>query len=267
MTTPLPSLQQQFQDYLLGAGEAIAATINDSPKETAAALLEVYRDAYVLRLVEILGKDYPKTVQMLGEEPFDAVGRAYLRAYPSSTFTVRWFGRHLPTFLAGTAPWSDYPMLAEMAALEWALGEAFDAPDVPVIGPEAMAAVPHAGWPGLTFRLHPSLRRHEFRFAVPELWQQLEHGEAPAEPVPAYDAPVTFLIWREGLETVYRGIDPDEVWAVEQVLQGTPFGPLCDGLTEFHDAATAAGRAAQMLKQWLSDGLVVSYALSPEMST
>lgn len=267
MSEPLPTLQRQFQDYLLGVDGAIAATIGDSPRESGATLLEVYRDAYVLRLVEILGKDYPKTKEMLGEEPFDAVGRAYLRAHPSSSFSVRWFGRHLAGFLAATAPWSDYPMLAEMATLEWALGEAFDAPDVPVIGPEAMAAVPHAGWPGLTFELHPSLRRHTFKFAVPELWQQLEHGETPEEPVPAYDAPVEFLIWREGLETAYRGIDPDESWAVEQVLQGTPFGQLCDGLTQFHDPATAAGRAAQMLKQWLSDGLVVSYALSTEMST
>jgi hypothetical protein len=267
MSDPLPSLQRQFQDYLFGAGEAIAGLINDSPRESAATLLDVYRDAYVLRLVEMLGKDYPKTKEMLGEEPFDAMGRAYLRAHPSRTFSVRWFGRHLATFLAQAEPWSEYPMLAEMAALEWALGEAFDAPDVATIGPEAMAAVPHAGWPGLTFRLHPSLRRHEFKFAVPELWQQLEHGETPDEPVPAYDVPTLFLIWREGLETAYRGVDPDEAWAVDQVLQGTAFGPLCDGLTQFHDAATAAGRAAQMLKQWLSDGLVVSYALSPEMST
>lgn len=267
MSEPLPELQRQFQDYLLGADEAVAAVVNDSPKEAGAVLLEVYRDAYALRLIEILGNDYPKTKEMLGEASFDGMGRAYLRAHPSRSFSVRWFGRQLSAFLAATAPWSDYPMLAEMAALEWALGEAFDAPDVAVIGPEAMAAVPHAGWPGLTFRLHPSLRQHEFRFAVPELWQQLEHGETPPEPVPAYEAPILFLIWREGLETAYRGIDPDEAWAVEQVLQGTPFGPLCDGLTQFHDAATAAGRAAQMLKQWLSDGLVVSYALSPEMST
>jgi hypothetical protein len=267
MTEPLADLQRRFQDYLLGADERIAAAVNDSPKTDAATLLGVYRDAYVLRLVEILGKDYPKTRQMLGDDDFDAMGRAYLRSCPSRTFTVRWFGKHLARFLADTAPWSEYPMLAEMATLEWALGEAFDAPDLPVIMPDAIAAVPHAGWPGLTFSLHPSLRRHEFKFAVPELWQQLERDEAPDGVVPMYAEPTVFLIWREGLETAYRGVDPDEAWAIEEVGRGLAFGALCDGLTRFHDPAAAAGRAAQMLKQWLSDGLVTSYALSPEMST
>jgi hypothetical protein len=267
VSQPLPDLQRHFQDYLFGADERIAGTVNDSARTDRATLLEVYRDAYVLRLVEILGKDYPKTKAMLGDDDFDALGRAYLRSCPSRSFTVRWFGKHLPDFLADTQPWTDYPMLAEMARLEWLLGEAFDAPDTPVIGPDALARVPHAGWPGLTFVLHPSLRRHAFKFAVPELWQQFERDEAPDSPVPMYDAATVFLIWREGLETAYRGVDPDEAWAIEQVGQGMAFGALCDGLTQFHDAAAAAGRAAQILKQWLTDGLVVSYALSPEMST
>lgn len=267
MTEPLNLLQRHFQDYLLGGDGRIAATVNDSPRADGATLLNVYREAYALRLVEILGQDYPKTKTMLGDDNFAAMARAYLAAFPSVSFTVRWFGRHLADFLADTAPWSEHAVLAEMATLEWALGEAFDAPDVTPIGPDSIAAVPHAGWPGLTFILHPSLRRHLFHHAVPELWQQLEREEQPTLPVPAYDTPRSFLVWREGLETVYRGVDTDEAWAVDQLDQGTSFGVLCEGLTQFHDPAAAAGRAAQLLKQWLSDGLIASYALSPEMST
>jgi len=266
MSDPLPRLQRRLQDYLLGTDDSIAAAVDDSPRTDAATLLGVYRDAYALRLLEILRKDYPKTHEMLGDDHFDALGRAYLAAHPSRTFTVRWFGQYLPAFLAATAPWSDHPVLAEMATLEWALGEAFDAPDVAPIGPEAIGAVPHAGWPGLVFTLHPSLRRHAFRYKVPELWQQLEHGEEHAGEVPIYDEAVTFLVWREGLQPVYRGVEPDEAWALAQLVEGSSFGALCDGLTRFHDPATAAGRAAQMLKQWLTDGLITGYALSPEMS-
>src|ERR1051325_334428 len=107
MSDSLPALQRQFADYLFGAADGIARAVNDSPRTDRATLLGVYRDAYVLRLVEILAKDFPKTKAMLGDEAFDAMGRAYLRAHPSQSFTVRWFGRHLSLFLRDAAPWND----------------------------------------------------------------------------------------------------------------------------------------------------------------
>jgi hypothetical protein len=264
---PLAALQAALQAYLLGRQDAVPAQVNDSARTDARALLDVYRDGYALRLIEVLKKDFPKLLTMLGDDRFAAMGRAYLAAHPPSSFSVRWFGRRLAAFLAAATPWSEHGSLAEMAAFEWALGEAFDAPDAAVIGPEALAAVPHAGWPGLTFTLHPSLRRLAFRHDVPSLWQALELGEAPEAPPPREARATDHAIWRRGLEPAYRAIEPDEAWALDAAADGMAFGPLCDGLTRFHEVELAAGRAAGLLKQWLVDGLIVAYALTPESST
>ena len=46
---------------------------------------------------------------------------------------MRWFSQGLPEFLRATAPYRDYPVLADLAALEKALNDAFDGADGAVL--------------------------------------------------------------------------------------------------------------------------------------
>src|SRR5205814_9105634 len=91
----LADLQRAFQDYLLASSESFAAAVRDTKKADRTTLLDVYRDGYALRLVEVLTNDYPGLMAMAGPADFDHLARAYIAAHPSRYASVRWFGQHL----------------------------------------------------------------------------------------------------------------------------------------------------------------------------
>src|SRR5215471_4865055 len=125
----LADLQRAFQDYVLAGSDVFTAQVRDTSKADRVTLLDVYRDGYALRLIEVLTNDFPGVLAMAGPEEFDAMARAYIAAHPSHHPSVRWFGKRLAEFLAATAPYDRTPAAAEMARFEWALSAAFDSVD------------------------------------------------------------------------------------------------------------------------------------------
>lgn len=263
--TGLAELQRRFQHDLLAGGADVAAELRPGPRTDAATLLAVYRDAYRLRLVEALGDNYPTIAALLGPETFDALGRGYIAAHPSANRSIRWFGDRLAGFLATTAPWRATPALAELAAWEWALRDAFDAADAEPAGLAAMAAVPPAAWPDLTFRPLPSFRRLDLAHDVVAAWRAVADGDEGIPPPPALGQPVAWAIWRPGLVSEYRSLEPDEAWALDRVAEGADFAGLCEGLVRWHDEADVAGRAAGLLHAWLGQGMLTEIVLPADL--
>jgi len=251
----LSALQAAFKAHLLGGEPQIAAQVEDDERLGIALRLGIYRHAYQARLVEALASDYEALQTMLGEEAFADLGRAYVRAHPSTAFTLRWLGRHMSGFLARTPPYSEARYLSELAAFEWALAGAFDAADEPAAGETDAAAVPAEAWPALRIRLHPSVHLLECHWDVLALWRAFKEGSAmvPAQPL---DEAGTLSIWREGLTTRFRSLLPEEAAALHAAAQGIPFAGLCETLLEWTPPEQAALRAATLLKGWLAAGMI-----------
>src|SRR5258708_33950544 len=102
-----------------------------------------------------MGNDHKLLHIYLGDEMFDAMGHAYVAANPSQNPNLRWFSSSLPDFLKSTEPYSKYPVLSDLAALEKALNDAFDAKDAASIGVADMAGFSPGAGAGLEFRAHP----------------------------------------------------------------------------------------------------------------
>ncbi len=117
-------------DFVLASSDTFQSEVRNSRKADRTTLLDVYREGYALRLIEVLTTDYPGLIAMVGSASFDDMARAYVAAHPSRHPSVRWFGRSLTDFLESTAPYNRSPAAAEMAHFEWELGEAWDAPDM-----------------------------------------------------------------------------------------------------------------------------------------
>lgn len=262
----LRPLQTQFQDYLLGRPSAILDRIAEAPREDCTRLLDIYRNAYLARLVEALGSDFPKLRRIAGEATFDALARAYLRARPSRHRSVRWLGEALPDFLAGTPPYDRRPTLAEMASFEWALAAAFDAADAEPQTVTSLAAMPPHAWGSLLLVAHPSARRLDLRTNVPELWQRLEVEAEAGEPETTQGSFVPWLVWRHCLSVKFRRLPEDEAWAWDRMAEGRSFAEFCEGLGRWASAEAVAPRAAGLLRMWIEAGLVARIEIDAPLS-
>lgn len=255
----LGDLQRAFQDYLFRDNEAFEAAVRDTRKADRVTLLDVYRDGYALRLIEVLTNDYPGLMAMAGPADFDHVARAYIAAHPSRHPSVRWFGAGLADFMAGTAPYDKAPAAVEMVRFEWALGEAFDSVDVPPIAADMLLGLPPDAWETLTFTALPSLHRCTFAFEVAQAWQRRDEVEPGNLEVAAAEEPVTWAIWRPERLTSFRSLEPDEAAMLDALVAGKSFPDLCETVAAFTGDDQAPSRAAWLLRTWVEGGMIASF--------
>ena len=257
--SPLKDLQADFKSFLLRGDERMLDRVIGSAKVSAPRRLAIYYDAYRLRLLEALDSNYPVLHAWMGDDEFEQLGLAYLEAHPSTHFSIRYFGHRLSEYLASAETYRDKPYLAEMAALEWAMSEAFDAQDSPVVGLDAMASIPPEAWPEMRMALHASVRRLDLRWNVPAIWKTIKEEQAPGE-VAAGEWPEPWLVWRQDLKIFFRSLSVDEAWAIDAARAYEPFASICEGLFEWIDAQNVALHAAGLLKRWMIDGMIVNIA-------
>jgi len=256
----LADLQRAFQDYVLASQPGFTAQVRDTSKADRVTLLDVYRDGYALRLIEVLTIDFPGVLAMAGPEGFDRLARAYIAAHPSHHPSVRWFGATLADFLATTSPYDRTPELAQMARFEWALGEAFDSVDTEPLKAEAVMAVPPETWETIAFAPLPSLRRLTFSHDIPPAWQRREEVEPGALEAARLAAPVPWMIWRPERVSNFRSLEPDEAAMLDAMVDGAPFPALCESLLPFVAEDQAAARAAGLLRSWVEEGLIGAFS-------
>ena len=92
--------QADFQRGILAGDDKRARRNPRQPdKEKRETLFGVYRYAYGSRLVEALRNDHELLHAYLGDEMFDEMGHAYVKARPSHHPNLRWFSQGLPEFL------------------------------------------------------------------------------------------------------------------------------------------------------------------------
>jgi hypothetical protein len=256
----LANLQRAFQQYVLSDDDAVASHIHASEEITAAARLNVYGDAYRLRLADALAANYPRLQRLLGDEDFAVLAREYLARHPSSNPSVRWFGDRLADHLRDQPSFTTSPWLSELARWEWAIAAAFDAPDHAPIDAGALAAVEAAHWPALQFTFHPSAQCLALSTNAPALFKALsEGGELPA---PASIEPRDWLIWRPGLTPRYRSLPHDESAALRRAMAGGTFSDLCEILCDWHEPADVAVAAVRLLQQWIAEALIVGASVA-----
>jgi hypothetical protein len=261
----LVELQRHFQAYLLNPSAGSPAALRGDGCASGAQRAEVYAEAYRLRLIEALMADYPVLLALLGEDDFAALERVYAEVHPSRYASIRWFGRHLRRFLQDDAKYRERPELAELAAFEWALSEAFDAAEAQVVSPEALAALPAARWPDLRLRFHPTLRRVELRFNTPEVWRALNQKASPP-PFEALDSPQAWIVWRSDLKLFFRRLEAPEAQAFDALYQNRRFADVCEDLCAWLPAENVAATAAGFLARWLTEGWIADVEAGLESS-
>jgi hypothetical protein len=247
----LSDIQAAFQRHIMTQDPAIATHIVSNERLDGDQRLAVYANAYRARLVEALAADYPALQGNVSQDEFTELCHAYIRAYPSTCYSLRDFGQHLPEFLR-----QGYPEhLSELARFEWALTTSFDAEDAEVASVQAATELSAAAWPSVRIRVHPSVSQLELGWNTLALWRNVKEGRPMSLPE-RLPEPMSCLIWRDGLTTRYRSVDPDESAAFHAARSGGTFADLCGQLTSSVPQSQVALRAASLLKTWLASGIV-----------
>jgi len=221
--------------------------VEPSATLTPPARVGVYVEAYLWRLREVLAEDFPRLSAILGPDRFTGLVRDYLAHHPSTNPSVRHLGRSMARHLAGRKDLPPY--LADLARLEWARADVFDAPDSDVLTADDLRTVSPVEWPGLCFAPIPALVLLHADWPVHELWG----GADPAQLSPS---PTMIRVWRDATDAVFHaGTDAGVAAALEHLVAGESFAAVCGALADV-PPLEAAHHATALLARCLEDGII-----------
>lgn len=246
----LHDMQTRFAAAVTGgdATPAIAFIADDAPG--AAARLAIYANHYRVTLIDALASTFPVVRRLVGPDFFAAAARAFIREAPPAGPCLFEYGAEFPAFLARLPAAAPLPWLADVARLEWAITQAWHAPDAEAIDGEGLPATMDSG-KDVAIALHPSCRLVVSAFPIDRIWQAHQGTCEEIEAVDLDAGGVSLLVHRQGDDVGWLGLDAAGATFIAALLAG-------QGAGQALERAGAGFDPTPLLAALLAAGLLVS---------
>lgn len=223
----LREYQSQWAQALLGEVESPPVMLNG---EQARARLQIYRNHYVLSLVEALQATYPQVWRYLKQDRFIGLARRYAMQHPPRSGCLTHYGETFPDSLR-TALEADESWVCVLAELEWRVERAA-LTLAPTAFPFAdLAKLAEEDYARIILRPADGVQSLIASYPVATAYDQLFAGELPESPAPGIERLVIYP-QREGVGI--KQLSP-QAWAVLAIaFEGRPLDDIEGGLTDIH---------------------------------
>jgi hypothetical protein len=204
-----------------------AERITGNDRLLPAEQLEIYREQFWLRHTASLVEDFPGLGGILGQRDWERLLEEYLDAHPPRDFSLRELGKELPGFVARQSWIEQRELCTDMARLEWAYIEAFDAADTTPLDAAELASIPEDAWERVQIELAPSLRLLELGYPVADLRRELRRSTG-AVAIPNPD-PRWLVVYRNPERELYdRSVTRGSFALLRALASGTPLVAACE---------------------------------------
>jgi hypothetical protein len=235
-------------------GAALGDVIRPSATLTPLERVGVYHGMYLLRMEEALESDYPALEHLLGARAFRRLVDAYVQAHPSRTYTLNRLGDHLPEFVLRAPGIRHRAFGYDLARLELAITEVFDAPETASLGEAEIAAVPPEAWERARLVPVSAFRLRSFRFPVNAY---LESVKDEKHDHPALRRKDTWLaVWRrnDGMYRLELARPAHDLLA--DLVKGRPLGKaIAAALRRGGRHAPSEDDLFRWFRQWAAGGM------------
>ena len=234
------------------AEEHVSGNARLSPAEQ----LEIYREQFWLRHTGSLVEDFPGLGGILGQDDWEKLAEQYLREVPPTSYTLRDLGSRLPELIE-RASWLPHQALClDMARLELAYIEVFDARDTPPLAPERLAAIPEESLGGAKLLIAPSVRLLEVRYPVADLRRKLRADSEAAVAIPD-ENPLKLVVYRRELGLWDMPVSPVAFAFLAGLVAGKPLAAAAEAAATTPEAESELARnIGTWLGEWTTKCLV-----------
>lgn len=237
------------------AAGRLESVVLPSKSLTSVERLDIYAHMYFARLLEILVAEYPTTRQILGDKGFERACRRFLERNPSKHRTLNRLSEKFPAFLARHLPPGNRSRLAvEVARIERAMEEVFDAPRAEPLTAAQFAAIGADDWHGVRLRVIPALQMFRLRYPVNEYMTAVRRAGKPRMPRARASCAI---VYRRGFQVYRRDQAPDQFKLLAALAAGRTLAEAV------RSSVSSRGGAAEKLattlgtwfREWAAAGL------------
>ncbi len=263
----LPRMQRWMQEVVVHPGEIAEAVASPSARKALgraaiedvilpsrslepAERVGIYQGMYLMRMEEALESDYSALKHLLGGRAFSALVRDYVAAHPY----------HFPDFVA-TWPEARRPAVChDLARLEFAIAEVFDAPQVEALTGAEIAAVPPESWERARLAPIEAFRLLAFRYPVNAYLQSVRDEDHEHPDLRRKDTYIAiyrrdYAVWRHDLSQPAHALLTD-------LVAGKPLGKaVAAALARGGRRAPTTDQLFRWFREWASGGVFKSVRL------
>lgn len=166
----LKQMQQNFASALLSDDRQITDCLMAS-RFTPNQLVQLYRNNFYISLGEILSDTFPVVRELVGDEFFAQLGKAYIKVHPPTAGSVTHFGQQLPDYIGQIPQTQALPYLGDIAHLEWErtrLGNQW--PVTKTFPFEKLGTLSTSQWPQVIFKLSANVTLLNSNFAILDIF-------------------------------------------------------------------------------------------------
>ena len=211
--------------------------------------LAVYRNNWLEGMRKALLADYPVVAQLVGDDCFRTLAQRYVGAYPSTSGDLQDFGWEFPRFLEAEYLATSYAYIAEVARLERAIADSFNAAAPDVLTIESLATIDPAHYPTLHVDHHPSA--HVIRSAAPifAIWHAHQTVAMEEFCIDLQAGAQQVLVYRPEFEVLVATLTAADSLFIDALLRDHSLAAAVEGALSI-DAAFEAARAISRLFEW-----------------
>ncbi|HSW05834.1 DNA-binding domain-containing protein [Aquabacterium sp.] len=210
---------------------ALGGWLRDAPPRAARGL-SAYRSNGEALAARALAASFPTVAELIGDDSFAALARAYWRRHPPTCGDMAAYGDGLAEFIAADEQLADEACLADCARLDWAVHRTEAAADAHP-PPEGLALLGSEDPAALAMVLRPGLVLLSSRWPVATIWLAHRSGGperfAPVREAFAEQRAEHALVWREGWRPRVSALAEAEARFMRALLDARPLAAALDG--------------------------------------
>jgi hypothetical protein len=234
------------------ATEHVAGSARLSPIEQ----LEIYREQFWLRHTTSLLEDFPGLSGILGQSDWEKLAEQYLRDVVPDSYTLRDLGRQLPQVIE-QALWLPHQALClDMARLELAYIEVFDAPNSSPLAPDRLSSIAEDDLLRARLVIAPSVRLLSVSYPVADLRRTLRAEGERSVAIPELRAQ-NLVVYRRDLRLWDMPVSHVAFTFLTGLARGVPLGAAAEAAAVNADAELELGQnIGAWFREWATKGLI-----------
>jgi hypothetical protein len=231
------------------AARDLESVVTRSQQLTALDRLGIYADMYYLRLIEVLTAEYPTTRTILGAQAFEEACRAFIARHPSTKRTLQSLSAGFPLFLKRHLRGRRRARLAvDVARIERAMEDVFDAPRAAPLGSEALERIPADRWGDVRLTLTPALRLLALECPADAYMTAVRTRRKARAPGAR---PSFVIVYRHNLRAWRTTVTREQFRLLELIGKGWPVGRAV--IRSCRHLRVRADRLPALLSRWFRD--------------
>jgi hypothetical protein len=194
--------------------------------------LDIYRNTFITGVTRALRLSYPAVHRLVGDDFFAAAADIFIARNPPRAAYLDQYGAQFPEFLEQFPTAAALAYLADVARLEWAVGQAIHAPDQATLALMELAAISEPDQGRVCFVPHPSIGLLRVSHPADVIWRAVLDGDDAALAVlDLHPAPVHLLVQRLPAGVEVMRIDESEWHFAAALCAGQPLQAALDEAT------------------------------------